>query len=172
MVAQRSWALLLVYAKVGVGGGGCRECGEAAAGGGSLWRKWRGVGMWVVLLSLQHVRWRSMCGHEFCLAHGGHSRCEAVVMKGGDSDGDGSGGKSMFVFVFGYEFCLVMSSSKDCLRLVRPVFCQSLNFRNRERPKTGLWLWSLMVLGISGLGQSWSSPVSVFFQSWDWTSKH
>ena len=67
---------------------------------------------------------------------------------------------------------LVMSSSKDQLRLVRPVFCQSLNFQNCERLKTGPWLQSLTVLGISSLGQSWSSPVSVFFQSWDWTSKH
>ena len=70
------------------------------------------------------------------------------------------------VFVFGYELQL---------RLVTLVFCQSSqssNFRNCERLKTGLWLWSSMVLGISGLGQSWSSPVSVFFQSWDWTSKH
>jgi len=49
-------------------------------------------------------------------------------MKGGDGDGDGGGGKRGFVFVFGYEFCLVMSSGKDWLRLVRPVFCQSLNF--------------------------------------------
>jgi hypothetical protein len=65
----------------------------------------------------------------------------------------------VFVFVFGYEFRL---------RPVRPVFCQSSwssNFRDRERPKTGPWLLSSMVLGISGLGQSWSSPVSVFFQS-------
>jgi hypothetical protein len=70
------------------------------------------------------------------------------------------------VFVFGYEFRL---------RPVRPVFCRSLwssNFRDRERPKTGLRLRSSTVLGISGPGQSWSSPVSVFFQSWDWTSKH
>ena len=62
--------------------------------------------------------------------------------------------------------------SKDWLRPVRLVFCQSLNFWNRERPKTRPRLWSLTVLGISNLGQSWSSPVSVFFQSWDWTSKH
>jgi hypothetical protein len=67
---------------------------------------------------------------------------------------------------------LVTSSAKDRLRPVRPVFCRSLNFRNRERPKTGPRLRSLTVLQISGLGQSWSSPVSVFFQSWDWTSKH
>jgi len=70
------------------------------------------------------------------------------------------------VFVFGYEFQL---------RPVTLVFCQSSqssNFRNRERQKTRLQLWSLTVLGISGLGQSWSSPISVFFQSWDWTSKH
>ena len=44
-----------------------------------------------------------MCGPKCCLAHGGHSRCEAVVTKGGDGDGDG-GGKRGFVFVFGYEF--------------------------------------------------------------------
>jgi hypothetical protein len=70
------------------------------------------------------------------------------------------------VFVFGYEFRL---------RPVRLVFCRSSrssNFRNRERLKTGPRLRSSTVLGISGLGQSWSSPVSVFFQSWDWTSKH
>jgi hypothetical protein len=94
----------------------------------------------------------------------------AKVGVGGD--GDGSGGKRVFVFVFGYEFCLVTSSAKDRLRPVRPVFCRSLNFRNRERPKTRPRLQSLTVLRISGLGQSWSSPVSVFFQSWDWTSKH
>jgi len=67
------------------------------------------------------------------------------------------------VFAFGYELWL------------RPVFCQSSqssNFGNCERPKTRPQLWSSMVLGISGLGQSWSSPVLVFFQSWDWTSKH
>jgi len=70
------------------------------------------------------------------------------------------------VFVFGYELRL---------RLVTPVFCwssRSSNFGNRERLKTGPQLRSSTVLGISGLGQSWSSPVSVFFQSWDWTSKH
>jgi len=67
---------------------------------------------------------------------------------------------------------LVTSSSRDWLRPVILVFCQSLNFQNHERPKTRLWLWSLLVLRISSLGQSWSSPVSVFFQSWDWTSKH
>ena len=58
---------------------------------------------------------------------------------------------------------------------VGPVFCRSSrssNFRNCERPKTRPRLQSLTVLGISGLRQSWSSPVSVFFQSWDWTSKH
>jgi len=45
------------------------------------------------------------------LAHGGRSQCEAVVMKGGDSDVDGGGGSQVgtFVFVFGYEFHLVMS---------------------------------------------------------------
>ena len=74
--------------------------------------------------------------------------------------------------LFGYKFCLVTSSGKDQLRLVRPVFCWSLNFRNHERPKTRLQLWSLMVLRISGLGQSGSGSVWVFFQSWDWTSKH
>jgi len=93
-------------------------------------------------------------------------------MKGGDGDGDGGGGKRGFVFVFGYEFCLVTSSGKDRLRLVRLVFCQSLNFQNHERPKTRPWLQSLAVLGISGLGWSWSGLVLVFFQSWDWTSKH
>ena len=67
---------------------------------------------------------------------------------------------------------LVMISGKDWLRLVKLVFCWSWNFWSCERLKTGLWLWSLMVLGISSLGQSQSSPVSVFFQSWDWTSKH
>jgi hypothetical protein len=65
------------------------------------------------------------------------------------------------VFVFGYEFCLVMGSRKDRLRPVRPVFCQSLIFRNCERPKTRPWLRSLTVLRISSLRQSW-----------DWTSKH
>jgi len=44
-----------------------------------------------------------MCGPKCRLAHGRHSRCEAVVTKGGDGDGDG-GGKRAFVFVFGYEF--------------------------------------------------------------------
>jgi len=44
-----------------------------------------------------------MCGPKCHLAHGGHSRCKVVVMKGGDGDGDG-GGKRAFVFVFGYEF--------------------------------------------------------------------
>jgi len=45
------------------------------------------------------------------LAHGGHSRCEAVVVKGGDGDVDGGGGSQvgMFVFVFSYEFRLVTS---------------------------------------------------------------
>jgi len=74
--------------------------------------------------------------------------------------------------LFGYEFCLVMSSGKDRLRLVRLVFCWSLNFWNCERPKTRLQLRSLMVLRISSLGQSGSGSVLVFFQSWDWTSKH
>jgi len=74
--------------------------------------------------------------------------------------------------LFGYEFCLVTSSGKDWLRLVRLVFCRSLNFQSCERPKTGLQLWSLTVLRISSLGQSGSSSVLVFFQSWDWTSKH
>jgi hypothetical protein len=82
------------------------------------------------------------------------------------------------VFVFGHELCLCLVfvfGYEFWLRPVRLVFCrssQSSNFRDRERPKTRLRLWSLTVLGISGLGQSWSSPVSVFFQSWDWTSKH
>ena len=70
------------------------------------------------------------------------------------------------VFVFGYKLWL---------RLVTLVFCwssRSSNFGNCERPKTRLQLQSSTVLGISGLGQSWSSPVLVFFQSWDWTSKH
>ena len=59
------------------------------------------------------------------------------------------------VFVFGYKLQL---------RPVTPVFCRSSwssNFGNCERLKTGLWLQSSTVLGISGLGQSWSSPVSV-----------
>jgi len=45
------------------------------------------------------------------LAHGGRSRCKAVVMKGGDGDVDGGGGSQvgMFVFVFGYKFHLVTS---------------------------------------------------------------
>jgi len=46
-----------------------------------------------------------MCGPKCHLAHGRHSRCEAVVTKGGDGDGDGDGGgKRAFVFVFGYKF--------------------------------------------------------------------
>jgi hypothetical protein len=75
-------------------------------------------------------------------------------VESGDGDGDGSGGKKAFVFVFGYiqvlfgyELCLVTSSGRDQLRPVRLVFCRSLNFRNRERPKTGLQLRSLTVLG-------------------------
>ena len=63
---------------------------------------------------------------------------------------------------------LVTSSGKNWLRPVRLVFCQSSIFWNHDRPKTSPWLQSLMVLGISSLRQSWSSPVSVFFQSWDW----
>ena len=131
-----------------------------AEGEGVTWQ-------WLAVVDVV-VQGSSQC----CLAHGGCSRCETVVMKGGDGDGDGGGGKRGFVFIFGYGFCLVMSSSKDRLRLVRPVFCWSLNFQNHERLKTGPQLQSLMVLGISSLGQSWSSPVSVFFQSWDCTSKH
>jgi hypothetical protein len=80
------------------------------------------------------------------------------------------------MFVFGYELCLVFVFGYEFrLRPVRPVFCRSSrssNFRNCERPKTGPRLRSSTVLGISSLGQSWSSPVSVFFQSGDWTSKH
>jgi len=61
------------------------------------------------------------------LAHGGRSRCEAVVVKGGDGDVDGGGGSQVgtFVFVFSYEFHLVTNSGKDWLRPVRLVFCQS-----------------------------------------------
>jgi hypothetical protein len=45
------------------------------------------------------------------LAHGGRSRCEAVVVKGGDGDVDGGGGSQVgaFVYVFGYKFHLVTS---------------------------------------------------------------
>ena len=122
-----------------------------AEGKGVTWQ-------WLVVVNV--IVW----GSSQCrLAHGGHSRCETVVMKGGDGDGDGGGGKRGFVFVFGYEFCLVTSSSKDRLRPVRPLFCWSLNFQNHERLKRrpdhscSLW-WSLEfpVLGSLGPVQSQS----------------
>jgi hypothetical protein len=47
---------------------------------------------WVSLLTLQHVRWQSMCR----LAHGGHSQCEGADTKGGDA---------MWIVV-GREWCL------------------------------------------------------------------
>ena len=61
---------------------------------------------------------------------------------------------------------------KNWLRPLRPVFAWSLIFENGDGPKTGLRLWSWSVLWISGLDRSWSSPVLVFFHSWDWTFKH
>ena len=61
---------------------------------------------------------------------------------------------------------------KDQLRLLRPVFAWSLIFQDTDGPKTRLQLWSWSVLGISGLDWSWSSLVSVFFQSFNWTFKH
>jgi len=61
---------------------------------------------------------------------------------------------------------------KDWLRLVATGFRRSWIFENDDRPKTRLQLWSWSVLRISGFDWSWSSPVSVFFQSWDWTFKH
>jgi len=61
---------------------------------------------------------------------------------------------------------------KNRLRPLRPVFSRSSIFENGDGPKTGPWLRSWSVLRISGLDRSWSSPVSVFFQSWDWTFKH
>ena len=39
-----------------------------------------------------------------------------------------------------------------------------------HRPDCGLWSWS--VLRISSLDRSWSGPISVFFQSSNWTFKH
>ena len=39
-----------------------------------------------------------------------------------------------------------------------------------HRLDCGLWSWS--VLRISGLDRSWSGPISVFFQSSNWTFKH
>jgi hypothetical protein len=48
-----------------------------------------------------------MGGRECCLAHGGHSRCEVMVRKGGD--GDGGGGKGWEKSVCVCEFYLFMS---------------------------------------------------------------
>ena len=53
---------------------------------------------------------------------------------------------------------------KNQLRPLRLVFAWSLIFENGDGPKTGPQLRSWSVLG--------SDPVSVFFQSWGWTSKH
>jgi len=123
-----------------------RQCGRSMGNVGSCRL------MWVVVATVTMVRqwWPGV------VVDGGLRKreevCVCVRLRG--------------VFVFGYKLRL---------RLVTLVFCRSSrssNFGNRERPKTRPQLWSSMVLGISGLGQSWSSPVSVFFQSWDWTSKH
>jgi len=61
---------------------------------------------------------------------------------------------------------------KNWLRPVETGFYWSWIFWNGKRPKTGPWLWSESVLIISGLDRLWSSPVSVFFQSCNWTFKH
>ena len=63
-------------------------------------------------------------------------------------------------------------SSKDWLQLVYLVFCSLNKSQFSDRPKTGLWLRSSLVLWISGPDRSWSSPGSVFLQSFNWTSKH
>ena len=48
-----------------------------------------------------------MCGRDCRLAHGGHSRCEAMVRKG--ADGDGGGGKGWEESVCVCEFYLFTS---------------------------------------------------------------
>jgi len=135
-------------------GGGCH------GGYGTLWP--------LLLLSLQHVRWWSMCGPKCCLAHGRCSQCEAVVMKGGDSDGDGGGGRVVFVFGYKLCLCLVMSSGWDWLDQSFVSLEISEIVRDwRLDHSCGLWWsWEFLVLGSLGLVQSWS-----FFQSWEWTSQ-
>ena len=77
----------------------------------------------VLLLTLQHVRWQSMCGPRCCLAHGGCSRCEAVDTKDADGDGDGGGKESgvcvwlQVVYVFGSKLCLCLIMSGVCVCL-------------------------------------------------------
>jgi len=104
----------------------------------------------------------------------------ALTMQGGGHEGwwhngDCGGKRVVFVFgdcvcvclwvvfVFDYELCLclLMNSGKDQLRLVRPVFYQSWNFQDCERPKTGpLWQsWEFLVLGSLGPVQSQSFSV-------------
>ena len=72
-------------------------------------------------------------------------------------------------FYFTYNNKIFFSGCTICHWLV---FFQSCKIWNYERPKTGLGSRSLPVLLICSLDRSWSSPVSVFFQSRDWTSKH
>ncbi len=58
--------------------------------------------------------------------------------------------------MFEWEWWFLFESSKDWLRLVKLVFCQSLKFTNHKVPKTGLWLQSLVVLGIFQSQPVWS----------------
>jgi hypothetical protein len=48
----------------------------------------------------------------------------------------------------------------------KPVFRRSSQIRDSDGPETK------PVHHFSGLDRLWSGPVSVFFQSWDWTFKH
>ena len=108
----------------------------------------------VLLLTLQCMRWQSMCGPRCCSAHGGCSRCKAVDMKDGDGDGDGGGKEGVcvrlwVVFVFDYELCLclLMSSSKD--RLDQSFVSLEISKIVRDwRLDCGCSLW-----------QSWEFPV-------------
>jgi hypothetical protein len=54
----------------------------------------------------------------------------------------------------------------------KPVFRRSSQIRDSDGPETGPRLRSWPVHHFSGLDRLQSGPVSVFFQSWDWTFKH
>lgn len=78
-------------------------CHHGWHGRGLSWRTWHAMAM-LVLLSLGHVRWWSMCRPKCHLTHSGHSWCKVVVAKSDNGDGDNGGGRRrVVIFVFGYR---------------------------------------------------------------------
>ena len=78
-------------------------CHHGWHGKGLSWRTWHAMAVLVLLLSLGHVRWWSMCRPKFHLTHSGHSWYQVVVANSDNGDGDNGGGRRrVVVFVFGY----------------------------------------------------------------------